>query len=61
VIRDYASDGWEDRLVHDFMDRHKGTYGAALAEEIVAAGTLPARAKDFFARIDGRLGGLVKL
>jgi putative ATP-dependent endonuclease of OLD family len=55
-VRDYASAGWEERLVHDFMDRHKGTYGAALAEEIVASGKLPKRVKDYFQRLDAILG-----
>jgi putative ATP-dependent endonuclease of the OLD family len=54
--RDYVSADWEGRLVHDFMDRHKGTYGAALAEHIVAAGKLPTRVKDYFQRIDAILG-----
>jgi putative ATP-dependent endonuclease of OLD family len=51
ATRDYASSGWEDRLAHDFMDRHKGTYGSSLADEIVATGALPVRVKDFFERI----------
>lgn len=58
--RDYKSAGWEERLAHDFMDRHKGTYGTALGEEIAGGGKLPVRVKDFFDRIDGALGGPVK-
>lgn len=51
--RDYSSSGWEIRLVHDFMDRNKGTYGAALAEEIVAdKQQLPSTVREFFKRID---------
>lgn len=56
VVRDYASAGWEERLVHDFMDGHKGTYGAALAEELVVAGKLPTQVKEFFQRLDVVLG-----
>jgi putative ATP-dependent endonuclease of OLD family len=58
--RDYKSPGWEERLAHNFMDRHKGTYGAALAEEIASSGRLPVRVKDFFDRIDVLLGRPVK-
>jgi hypothetical protein len=50
--RDYSSSGWEDRLVHDFMAGHKGTYGAAFAEEVLADQTLPERVRVFFERID---------
>lgn len=53
--RDYESQGWEQRLVHDFMDSTKGTYGAALAEEILAADRAPERVQSFFQRIDGLL------
>lgn len=55
-VRDYSSAGWEERVVHDFMDRHKGTYGAALAEEIVASGKLPTRVKDYFQKLDAVVG-----
>jgi len=55
-VRDYTSAGWEDRLVHDFMVKHKGTYGRPLAEEIVARGQLPNSIGEFFAKIDRVLG-----
>jgi putative ATP-dependent endonuclease of OLD family len=58
--RDYKSTGWEERLAHDFMDKHKGTYGMALGEGLAKSGLLPARVKDFFDRIDVRLGRPVK-
>ena len=58
--RDYKSPGWEERLVHDFMDKHKGTYGSAVAEEIVGSGKLVARVKEFFDRVDTSLGRPVK-
>jgi putative ATP-dependent endonuclease of OLD family len=54
--RDYVSTGWETRLAHDFMDRNKGTYGAALAEEIVAdQQRMPDAVREFFKRIDAIL------
>ena len=59
-LRDYQSSGWEERLVHDFMDRHKGTYGTALGEEVVKAGKAPPSVKDFFDRMDVVLGRPVK-
>jgi putative ATP-dependent endonuclease of the OLD family len=55
-MRDYSSLGWESRLMQDFMDRNKGTYGAALAEEIVAdQRNLPVTVREFFTRIDAIL------
>jgi putative ATP-dependent endonuclease of OLD family len=59
-VRDYHSPGWEERLVHDFVDKHKGTYGAAVAEDIVAAGKVPGQLREFFDRIDKILGRPVK-
>lgn len=55
-VRDYSAAGWEERLVQDFMDSNKGTYGTALAEEIVADGKLPGPVRVFFERVDSRLG-----
>jgi putative ATP-dependent endonuclease of OLD family len=52
TLRDYQSAGWEDRLVADFMDRHKGTYGAALADEIVSANKMPSHVVTFLSKID---------
>jgi putative ATP-dependent endonuclease of OLD family len=50
--RDYSSPNWEERLVHDFMDSHKGSYGAALAQELVKAASIPHAVADFFGRVD---------
>ncbi|MEZ4298900.1 MAG: AAA family ATPase [Polyangiaceae bacterium] len=55
-VRDYSSNGWEQRLLQDFMDSNKGTYGAAFAEEIVADdGKIPTRVREFLTRIDAIL------
>jgi putative ATP-dependent endonuclease of OLD family len=57
-LRDYSptSPGWENRLVQDFMDRNKGTYGQALAAEIIAdQQKMPSGVREFFKRIDAIL------
>lgn len=58
--RDYSSTGWEVRLVHDFMDSNKGTYGRGLARELVGSGQVPTRVTEFFSRIEIALKVLVK-
>ena len=57
AVRDYNADGWEDLLVHDYMDSHKGCIGKAMAEAIVgtmdAAGrpNVPRRFRELFDRV----------
>jgi hypothetical protein len=54
-VRDFASAGWEDRLVLDFMGANKGLYGTALASTLVSASIIPNFAKQFFAKVQARL------
>ena len=51
VIRDYTSTGWEDRLVHDFLDLNKGSFGSAFAEEVLAAGKAMPHVTAFFSKV----------
>jgi putative ATP-dependent endonuclease of the OLD family len=51
VTRDYQSPGWEDRLAHDFFDRHKGHLGESIAEEI-AKRNLPTAVVTLLERAD---------
>jgi putative ATP-dependent endonuclease of OLD family len=37
-VRDYTTPGWETRLLHDFLDKNKGSFGASFAEEVVRSG-----------------------
>jgi putative ATP-dependent endonuclease of the OLD family len=55
--RDYASVGWEDRVIHDFLSDSKGTYGAAVAQAILeeirrGQRQLPQEVQDLFDRAD---------
>lgn len=40
-LRDYHSQGWEDRLMTDFLAARKGTYGGPVARALIAAGIEP--------------------
>jgi putative ATP-dependent endonuclease of OLD family len=55
IIRDYATQGWEDRLVHDFLDKHKGSFGAAFAREVVQAGKEMLQVSTFFSKFKTHL------
>jgi hypothetical protein len=46
-----VSQGWEDRLAKDFLDRNKGSFGAAFAEEVVAAGKHMSHMVSLFTKI----------
>jgi putative ATP-dependent endonuclease of OLD family len=61
VLRDYVSNGWEGRLLADFMDNNKAALGAPVAAEIVkgtdASGRplFPPKVRELFDRIEARL------
>lgn len=54
-LRDYASTGWEARLLHDFLDKHKGSFGASFAREVVTAGKQMPHVSAYFSKIKGLL------
>lgn len=57
--RDYESEGWEDRLIVDFLVRHKTGWGAVFARHCIAqdAERVPEAIRDTLTQVDALLEG----
>jgi putative ATP-dependent endonuclease of OLD family len=53
--RDYQSAGWRERLLEDFLDGEKTTYGEPVATALTRANKTPAFINDLFGRVDAIL------
>ena len=53
--RDYINSGWEERLVHDFLDKHKGSFGESFARQVLASHKHMPQVSEFFTLIKARL------
>ncbi len=61
LVRDYASIGWEERLLADFLDNNKAALGGPVAIEIAKGADsngrplFPAKVRELFDRIEAQL------